>query len=213
LNLTRKCCAREPEPDFYTRQANANGGNLKVNIIKPVFAVYGPVGHAKAEVLEVGSHDAELGSKVHQHLARYSVQGFIPSMFFNQDLSLEKQGYHILPVVNGEIDDALLASLPVPRCYQPAKAGEPGRRIAELTAFLPDYNHIDDVAVWNEGTPPEGSTAPCDHDFGLESYKLMFRHESGQIFAGDDEFDYRQGEFFNQMTCTRCGAVHAMSQR
>jgi hypothetical protein len=186
---------------------------LKVNIIKPVFAIYGPVGHAKAEVMEVGSDEAQLRSKVHQYLARYCVQGFIPSMFFNDDMSLEKQGYHVLPVVNGEIDDALLASLPVPRIYQPAKADEPGRKIVELRAFLPDYNRPENVEVWNEGTVPEGAAEPCDHDFGLESYELMFRHESGQIFTGDAEFDYREGEFFNQMTCTRCGAVHAMNQR
>jgi hypothetical protein len=203
---------REPAPDFYTRQDPYHGGTLKVNITKPVFAVYGPVGHAKAEVIEVGSDEAELRSKVHRHLAHYCVQGFIPSMFFNDDVSLEKQGYHVLAVVNGEIDDTLLAGLPVPRFYQPAKAGEPGRKITELTAFLPDYNRPENVEVWNEGVVPEGVTGPCDHDFGLESYELMFRHESGQIFAGDAEFDYREGEFFNQMTCTRCGAVHAMNQ-
>lgn len=185
---------------------------MKVKL-NPVFAVYGPVGHPEAGVKEQGSNKDELAGQYHRYLAHFSIQGIVPSMFFNEDMSLEEQGYHVLPVINGEIDDEVIAKLPVPRCYQPAAAGEPGRKIAELTSFLPSYNNPDEVEVWNEGTLPEGSTSPCDHDFGLESYVVVFRHESGVVYQEDESYDFREGEYFNLMTCTRCGAVHAMNQK
>lgn len=185
---------------------------MKVNI-KPLFAVYGPHGHHDARVIDTGSEKEYLASKVHRYLAHYCGQGHIPTVFFNEDVSMEKQGYHVLPVINGEIDDSVIAQLPVPRCYQPAAAGEPGRKIAELTLFLPSYNNPDEVEVWNEGAVPEGSSSPCDHDFGLESFALVFRHDSGVIYQEEESYDFREGEYFNHMTCTRCGAVHAMNQK
>lgn len=179
---------------------------MKVNL-KPVFAVYGPVGHPLARVQETGTNPEDLENEYHQHLSKYCLQGNLPSVFFNRDMSLEKQGYHILPVINGEIDFERIRQLPVPRFYAPAKHGEPGRTIEEFLNLLPSYNGRGPVAVWKSGK------TGCDHDFGLESYATFFRLESGEVVSEDQSYGARKGEYFNTVTCTRCGAVHAMDQQ
>ncbi|VTU43086.1 MULTISPECIES: hypothetical protein [unclassified Variovorax] len=158
--------------------------------IPRLYVGYGPVGHPKARTFDFGFDKEDLGSALYRYLTHNAGQGLVPTVFFDEWLGLEKQGYYILEVVNGEIPDAVLEGLEAPAWFAPRPLGEPGRKLREFEKLLPSYVRPADVETWVEGDPA------CDHDFGLESYETVER--------GD--------QFFDRMSCTRCGAVHAMPQ-
>jgi hypothetical protein len=185
---------------------------MKVRL--PAFYVpYGPVGHPKAQVF---SHLLSFGSKedlegsFYNYLERDRGQGNSPTMFYQERLSLAENGYHILEVEGDEISDELIAALPVPAIYVPMPHGSPGRKLADLMRYLPNYFKLGTEEVWEPGV------AGCDHDFNLVSYEVMFKCQwTDEKFTYEDTYgsDFnRDGRYYGTLKCSRCGEVHALPE-
>lgn len=174
------------------------------------YVPFGPVGHPKARAFVEfeRTSTSKLEKEFHLYLDRSSLHGTFPTRLFNRKLSLADNGYHLVPVVQDEIPDELLAKLPLARAYRPASADEPGRKIEHLLSWLPKTYHHSVAVSWNAGV------ADCNHDFGLESAQLIFREQaSGNAVTAEAALalDYEQpGQFFVRMQCSRCGAVHVL---
>jgi hypothetical protein len=174
------------------------------------FVPYGPVGHpaAQAFVSHLNEDLEELRGEFHSYLARASIQGNVPTLFFDEELSLEENGYHLLRVVNEEIPDDVLAALPRLAIYTPAAPGTPGRKLESMRKLLPSfYQHLN-VEVWEPGK------VDCDHDFGLESYAPKFKEAaSGKVLSYEESWATDvDGTYYATVFCSRCGAEHALKE-
>lgn len=185
---------------------------MKVNL--PKFHVpFGPVGHPQAQafthLLSFGDKGDLIGS-FGNYLERYRSQGHVPTLFYQERLSLAENGYHILEVVNGEISDEVIAALPVPAIYVPMPIGTPGRKLADLMRYLPGYYKLGTEETWKRGAEN------CDHDFNLTSYEVLFKCEwTGETFSYEATYssDFnRSGKFYGTLKCGRCGEVHALPE-
>lgn len=184
---------------------------MKVNL--PTFYVpYGPVGHPEASVFahHLSFDKEELQGIFYSYLERNRSQGDVPTMFFQKNLSLEENGYHILQVTGDEISDEVIAALPVPKFFVPTPAGAPGRKLAELMRYLPNYFTPAKVEEWDPGS------TGCDHDFDLLKYEVVFKCEwTHEKFTVEETYgpDFnRDGRYYGTVKCTRCGAVHALPE-
>lgn len=202
----------------YTRQALNYKEKMKLKL-PAIYVPFGPVGHpaAHAFVHLIGDDKSEVEGKLYSHLERDSGQGRAPSMFYADRVSMEAQGYYVVPIINGdEIDDNVLAALKPCALYLPVATGK-GRSLADVRDHLPSFMHLEDKEVWAAGT----SATPCDHDIGLESYDVLLKEahtdkiytsaEIDAIFQGDANFP--DGVYYSTVRCTRCGEHHAYPQR
>lgn len=178
------------------------------------YVPYGPVGHPEAMLFEheIGPDKSEVEGAFWSWIERYRGQNNVPTTFYNEKQTLAENGYHILRIVNGDVSDELIASLPKPRMFTPAKPGVQGRRLVEFESNIPSFFRHFDFEIWNQGA------AGCDHDFGLESYAMKFKEQTtGQVYDSEavfsDELYHADGTYYAQVTCTRCGAIHALAER
>lgn len=176
-----------------------------------LFVPYGPVGCPSATFFShyAGFDQEEVAREFHHFVARMEIQGRPFARFFDEDQSLEAQGFYLLPWVDGEVDDAALAALVPPPHARPAPTGTPGRRLDSVVHLLPSYLHLEDQETWETGQPD------CDHDLGLETAVLRYKTPDGVIFNADEVFADlpRHGQFFLTFTCTRCGHHLALPER
>lgn len=171
----------------------------------PLYVVFGPVGHPQADAIMFGLDKEELGRAAAYRLERRSCQGDRPSIFFDEDVSMLKQGYVLAEVINGEISDDVLRGVTTPVHFSPVKLG-PGRKIESYRRMLPSFCDVGNAEMLSTGIPE------CDHDFGLETYGTTFFDSNGKQHACDgDEPDI--GRYFNTIGCTRCSAVYAIPQK
>lgn len=173
---------------------------MKLNI-PTLYVPYGPVGHPKARfMMEHASFDQDrIPDKVRVVLYRSRIMSEQPGMFFDPDLTLEEQGYYLLPVNNGEVSDELVASLAPAPVFTPAPAGAPGRKLADFAHLLPDYL-IPQPTAYAEGDPH------CDHDFAPETWTVLYQTVTGRILSEEDALTERgDGAFLHTVSCTRCG--------
>lgn len=179
---------------------------MKVTV-PPVFALFGPVGHPLAAV-QLLSTEELVRERAYSTLSRRSGQGNIPTVFFCTHESVEAQGYHVVPVVNEEIDDALLKGLPIPGCYAPAPPGAPVRSLADFKELLPSFINLAISECWNQGD------AGCEHDFGLEGVALKYRLMNGELLGADLIYpETGPGEFFYESKCSRCACTQAYPEQ
>jgi len=178
----------------------------------PRFIPYGPVGHPEAHCFTsfIRTDKEGLSGQFHQYLENFSRQNIVPTTFFDETKSLAENGYHLLRFERDEVSDEEIAALPSVLIFTPAGPGTPGRKLDALRQYLPRYYRDTAPVVWAEGE------AGCDHDFGLETYAVMFEEDwTGQRFKSEemygDNFD-RQGSYFGTVKCTRCGAWHALQE-
>lgn len=178
------------------------------------FVAYGPVGHPDARLFErsLGFDKNDVEGEFYGWVQRYASQNKIPTTFFDDKKSLEENGYYILPVENSEVSDELIATLVKPRMFTPAISGETGRKLQEFKSHIPYFYHHFDVEVWESGQ------TGCDHDFGLESFAVMFKERYSEVIYTIDaafgpEMKDAEGDFYAQVICTRCGAKHALLER
>ena len=176
------------------------------------YVPYGPVGHPEAGPIThlLGNYRDDVEREAYSYLSRNSSQNNVPTVFFDDNISLADNGYFILEVNGDEISDAELFSLPKPKMFVPETASNPGRKLQNFKKNIPSFYHHFDFEVWNEGT------AGCDHDFGLESYKNVYKNKWLDTIVTEEE-SYEMGaddlSYHISVTCSRCGAVHAMEER
>lgn len=183
---------------------------MKLNL-PTSYIPFGPIGHpeARAFPLFMGTDKGEIIGELYSYLCKISAQNSVPSVFFDESKSLEDNGYHVLAIRNDEISDAELAALPRPRIFTPAASGEPGRKLQEMRTHIPGFYQHFDFEIWQPGQ------ADCDHDFGLESYRSACKDKlTGAILSEEESCDdQREIAYYVAVTCTRCGAVHALEEQ
>ena len=177
--------------------------------IPQAFVPFGPVGHPQARPIMhlLGFSKEDVEGDLYRYLNRVCSQPDAPGMFYEERESFEEQGYFVVPVVNSEISDALLATLKPCALYVPAAAGAPGRKLEDVWRYLPNYLKQQDLEVWDEGNAPAG----CDHDIGLESYDAVCKdNDTGEVVP--EEQWHENTTYFSTFRCTRCNALHAYRQ-
>lgn len=186
---------------------------MKLNI-RNQFVAYGPAGHPEAMLFErsLGFDKNDVEGKFHSWIERYASQNKIPTTFYDEKKSLAENGYYILPVENSEVSDELIGSLAKPRMFVPSLEGAPGRKLQDFKSHIPYFYRHFEFEVWDAGK------ADCDHDFGLEGFAVMFKERYTEVLytiedAFGPEMKDADGDFYAQVTCTRCGAKHALVER
>ncbi len=186
--------------------------------IPTTYVPFGPVGHPKARAFVhlMGRDKSDVEGALYQYLEKNSSQPNAPTMFYTDRVSMQEQGYYVVPVINGnEITDDVLAGLTPCALYIPVPSGA-GRSLADVSRHLPDYICLEDKEVWTEGT----TALPCDHDIGLESYAVFLKEQyTDKIFASEEldakypgDAPYPEGQYYSTFTCSRCGEHHAYPQ-
>lgn len=182
---------------------------MKLNLTG--FVPYGPVGHpdARAFIGHIGNDRQNVAGAIYSYLCKVSAQNHVPTLFFDEDKSLEENGYFVLPFANDELNDELIAFLQRPSIFTRAKPGEPGRKLENMRNHIPGFYQHFDWEIWNAGKKD------CDHDFGLETYASVFKEKStGRILTEAESMRTDvDGDYYVSVTCTRCGAVHALVEQ
>lgn len=183
-----------------------------------MYVPYGPVGHPEARpyVHMLGNDKDDVWREFYDYLERRSSQPDVPVMFYDRNMPMEAQGYHIVPVVNGnEILDEVLAELAPHDVYMPAQPGQPGRNLQAVRNHLPSYLNLADKEIW----PPGTSLVGCDHDIGLESYSVYLKEEytdrvlnPAEMEEGCVNRNLPDGQYYSTFRCTRCGEHQAYPQ-
>lgn len=175
-----------------------------------IFVPYGPVGSPEAQLwMDFAAVDeAEVRLEFRDWLDRNCIQGNTPTVFYLDKETLEEQGYYILPVIQDEVSDDVIALLAKPKMYAIAAPYEPGRKMTMFERYLPSYTDLGRLIIVKAGDND------CDHDFGLESWETYFRKFSGQLVVDLYGPDAKtgEGEYCDTVTCSRCKAMHAYPQ-
>jgi hypothetical protein len=183
---------------------------------KPSVIPFGPVGHPRARLFPEFERKSSSAAAEALKLAASCQVGNGVSLLaiYNPHLSLSDNGFHLLDVLNDEVDDGAIAALPVCPAYTPAAPGAPGRKLEQFQDWLPKCYRNRQVEVLTKSSATENSTA-CDHDVGLESASaVLVSNASGRLFQEDEYLKLtfkEEGRLYLTTTCSRCGQLHGVA--